>query len=130
MFEQAEIRPKRTRKWGVLILLATLPTLLCCALPILLIGLGLGSIAALIYGEYLPFLGWFGLNKELTFIVTALILLFAGWLLFRSGRSCPSDPELAAACKRVDIINLRLFLVAVGLLVFSSISAYILPLFM
>jgi hypothetical protein len=104
-------KPKR---WGVLLLFASIPTLLCCALPILLVSLGMGSVVASLYGDKLPFLQWFGRNEEITFGATAAILLFAGWILYRSGRTCPTDPLLAQACKNADTWNRRFYWFAVA----------------
>lgn len=103
-------KPKR---WGLLLLFATIPTLLCCALPILLVSLGMGSVVASLYGNQLPFLQWFGRNETATFGITAAILLFAGWVLYRPGRTCPADPLLAQACEKADKWNRRLYWLAV-----------------
>ncbi|MDQ7050407.1 MAG: hypothetical protein Q9M92_13100 [Enterobacterales bacterium] len=51
---------KTPKKWGVIILFTSSATLLCCALPILLVSLGMGAVVASLYGEYLPWLRWFG----------------------------------------------------------------------
>lgn len=105
---------KKPKKWGVFLLFATIPTLLCCALPILLVSIGMGSVVASLYGDKLPFLQWFGRNEEITFGATAAILLFAGWMLYRSGRACPSDPALATACMKADRWNRRFYWAAVA----------------
>ncbi|NBX72888.1 MAG: hypothetical protein EBZ69_08425 [Alphaproteobacteria bacterium] len=101
------------KRWGFWLLFASTPTLLCCALPIVLVNLGMGSVVASLYGEKLSFLQWFGRNEEITFGVTAAILLFAGWMLYRSGRICPADPVLAQACKKADRWNRRFYWLAV-----------------
>ena len=101
-------------RWGILLLFASIPTLLCCALPIVLVSLGMGSVVASVYGEKLPFLQWFGRNEEITFGVTAAVLLVAGWILYRIGRTCPADPVLAQACKKTDRWNRRFYWLAVA----------------
>lgn len=103
----------RSKHWGILLLFASVPTLLCCALPILLVSLGMGSVAASLYGDKLPFLQWFGRHEAITFGVTAIILLLAGWMIYRSGRTCPTDPALAATCKNADKWNRRFYWLAV-----------------
>lgn len=117
----------KPRIWGVLVLFASVPTLLCCALPILLVSLGMGSLVASIYGEYLPFLRWFGLHEQITFGTTAAILLVAAWTLFRPGRSCPVDCELAARCQQARKWNLGFFWGAIVIWSVGAFSAFILP---
>lgn len=115
----------RARKWGWLILLTSTTTLVCCVIPIVLVSLGFGTVVAAMYGK-LPFLTFLGLHKEWTFALTALILLTAAWALYRPGRACPTDPELAMACQSADKWNRRLFLAAMGIWIVSFFAAYLL----
>ena len=116
---------RRPRKWGWLILLASTTTLVCCVIPIVLVSLGLGAAVAAMYSN-LPFLTFLSHYKEWTFAVAALILIAAAWVLFRSGRTCPTDPELVKACQTADNWNRRLFLAAVGIWIVSFFAAYLL----
>ena len=117
------------RRWGWLVLFASVPTLLCCALPILLVSLGMGAVVASVYGEYFPFLRWFGLYEQVTFGVSAIILLAAGWALYRSGRACPSDRELGIQCASAHRWNVRLYWTSVLIWCVGFSAAYVLPLF-
>lgn len=101
--------------------------MICCVLPIVLVSVGLGSVVASIYGEHFTFLQWFGLNKNITFGVTALILGAAAWAIYRPGRTCPTDPELAAACTSADKWNKRFFKIAVAVWSLGIFTVYILP---
>lgn len=114
-------------RWGILVLFASLPALLCCALPILLVSLGMGSVVAALYGRYFPFLQWFGHHDAITFGVTAAILGVAAWLLYRPGRICPVDPALSAACDAAQKWNARFFWAAVVIWAIGAFTAYILP---
>lgn len=118
------------KRWGILLLFATIPTLLCCAFPILLVSLGMGSVVASLYGDKLPFLQWFGRNETITFGITASILLIAGWMLYHSGRTCPADQVLAQACKKADKWNLCFYWIAVAVYVIGFCSAYVYPHFL
>lgn len=113
------------RKWGWLILLTTATTLVCCVIPIVLVGLGFGAAVAVMYAG-LPFLTFMGLHKEWTFVLTALILALAAWALFRPGRVCPADPELARACKSADKWNRRLFFVSLAIWGIAFFTAWLL----
>lgn len=88
----------------------------------------MGATVALIYGEYFPFLRWFGFNEEVTFGTTAIILLVAGWAIYRSGRSCPSDPYLAKQCASANMWNKRFYWLSVLIWLIGFSAAYILPL--
>lgn len=118
----------KPRRWGWLVLFASVPTLLCCALPILLVSLGMGAVVASVYGKYFPFLRWFGLHEATTFGMTALILLAAGWALYRPGRACPADPELAKQCTGAHQWNVRLYWASILIWCIGFSAAFILPL--
>lgn len=120
---------KKPRKWGILVLFASFPTLLCCALPIILVSLGMGSVVASVYGDYFPWLRWFGLHENITFGATAAILAVAGWALYRPGRVCPTDPELVKQCNSANKWNSRFFFISVIVWCVGAFSAFILPLF-
>ena len=117
------------KNWGWLILFTSSATLLCCALPILLVSLGMGAVVASLYGKYLPFLRWFGLHEHITFSVTAIILIIAAWALYRHGRYCPTDPALAKKCSSAHKWNQRFLWTSIIFWIVGFISAYILPLF-
>jgi hypothetical protein len=119
----------KPRKWGVLILFASTTTLVCCALPILLVSLGMGAVAASLYGEYFPWLRWFGLHEYITFGVTAAILAIATWALYRPGRACPADPMLAEQCNNAHKWNIRFLWSSVVVWCIGAFSAFILPYF-
>lgn len=118
-----------SRRWGLLILFTSSTTLLCCALPILFVSLGMGAVVASIYGDYFPWLRWFGLNGGITFGVTFAILALAGWVLFKPGRSCPADPQLAIKCNSARKWNLRFYWSSLIIWCVGAVSAFVLPLF-
>lgn len=118
----------RPRKWGWLVLLTSATTLVCCVIPIALVMLGFGAAVAALYGN-LPLLTFLGMHKEWTFVLTAAILIVAAWALFRPGRACPADPELARACESADRWNRRFFGAALAIWLVSLFAAYaLLPL--
>ncbi|WP_044409105.1 hypothetical protein [Thiomicrospira microaerophila] len=117
----------KPKKWGIWILFASVPTLLCCALPVVLVSLGMGSAVVSLYSDHLPFLQWFGMNEHITFGVTAVILAFAAWLLYRPGRTCPADPALAQACQSANKWNLRFYWGAVAIWCIGAFFAFVLP---
>lgn len=96
------------RRWGWLLLFASSATLICCALPILLVTLGLGAASAALFSN-LPFLSVLALHKGWLFATSGALLAVAGWALFRPGRACPADPALAEKCARAHRWNVGLF---------------------
>ncbi len=97
-----------------LALLTSTGTLLCCALPVILVTLGLGSAVAGLMGA-VPWLVTLSHYKGWVFIVSALLLTPGGWMLHRPNRSCPTDPQLGAMCARLDRWNRRVYWTSVAL---------------
>lgn len=113
-----------TQRWGWLILFASSGTLVCCALPIVLVALGLGAVSASLFAS-LPFLATLALNKTWLFGATGLLLALSGWALYRPGRTCPNEPALAAQCETAHRWNSRLYWVSVAIWGIGFIAAYL-----
>lgn len=106
-----------------LALFASTGTLICCALPIAFVALGLGATVAAISSSF-PILVSIAQHKAWVFTGAALLLVMTSWLLFRPGRECPADPELQAACDRVLMWNRRIFWIAVAIWAIGFFAAY------
>ncbi len=118
------------RRWTWLILFASSTTLICCALPILLVSLGLGAVSAWLFAS-LPFLMSLVQYKAWMFGATAGVLAFTAWLLFRPGRACPADPELAELCENVRRWNIRFYWASVAVWLIGFGTAYLaLPIYL
>lgn len=92
-------------------LLLSAGTLVCCALPILLVSLGLGaSVAALTSAA--PWLVALSAHKQWVFTVSGLAIVGGAFLLYRPGRMCPADPHLAVLCARADRWNRAVLTIA------------------
>ena len=113
------------RQWGWLVLLASSTTLICCALPILLVSLGLGAVVAALFAT-VPGLTWLALNKAWLFAGSGLLLVVAAWSLYRPGRACPTDPERAALCESAWRWNRRILLVSALVWATGFFAAYLL----
>ena len=96
-------------------LFTTSSTLLCCALPVLLVSLGLGSVVASI-NYNIPGLFWLAQHKYWTLALSALMLSFLAWMIWRPNQSCPSDIELAQYCEISKKWNKRIFWISVIIL--------------
>ncbi len=107
-----------------LALFSTTGTLVCCALPILLVTLGLGSTVVAMTSAF-PFLITLSQHKSWVFAFSALMLVMAGWALYRSGRVCPSDPDLGRLCNRSLVWNRRIYWISVGIWSIGFFAAYL-----
>ncbi len=107
-----------------LALIASTGTLICCALPIALVTLGLGATVAAISAN-MPFLITLTLYKGWLFAASMMLLAGSGWLLYRPGRECPADPIAAELCDRTLLWNRRIFWISVTLWNIGFFAAYI-----
>ncbi len=118
------------RRWTWLVLFASSTTLICCALPILLVSLGLGAVSAALFAN-LPVLMSLAQYKAWMFGVIGGVLALTAWLLFRPGRACPADPELADHCEKIRRWNIRFYWVSVVVWVIGFGTAYLaLPIYL
>ncbi|MCH8137021.1 MAG: hypothetical protein IIB77_13680 [Proteobacteria bacterium] len=91
-----------------LALFTTIGTIVCCALPITLVALGMGATMASLVSN-VPFLVALSQHKILVFTISGSLLGLSGWLLYRTGRTCPTDPKLAELCLRTEKWNRRIY---------------------
>ena len=113
---------QNTISW--LTLFTSTGTLICCALPILFVMLGLGATVAAVTST-VPFLVTLALHKSWVFAGSGLMLAVSGWLLYRPGRTCPSDPELGRLCDRAQRWNRRIHGVSAAIWGVGFFAAYL-----
>ncbi len=111
------------RRWGWLVLFTSTTTLVCCALPIVLVAVGMGAVSAAIFSN-VPFLGVIAANKIWLFSISGGLLMLAAWVLFRPGRTCPADPVLAEKCNAADRWNKRLLIASATIWTVGFVAAY------
>lgn len=94
-------------------LFTTFSTLICCALPALMIMLGLGSSLASFISLF-PWITNISKYKIEIFILAGLILSFSVILFLRDRNiNCPTDPKLAKLCLRLRSLNFILILTSI-----------------
>ncbi len=108
---------------GALALIAATGTLVCCALPIVLVILGLGSAVAAVTTAA-PWLVTLSVHKAWVFAGSALLIGLAAYWQMRPW-ACPSDPAQAAACRRLRRIGRTLAVSATGLWLVGFAAAYL-----
>jgi len=108
-----------------LALLGSLSTLLCCALPAVLVSLGAGAVVASAVTA-VPQLVWLSEHKVPLFVFAAVMLLISGITTWLNRRTpCPADPARARSCLRVRRFAASLFFVSVALYVTGFYFAFI-----
>jgi hypothetical protein len=105
-------------------------TLVCCALPALLVTLGAGAaLSGLI--STVPQLVWLSAHKTVVFGVAGLMIAAAGFLQWRARSApCPADPVLASACERARRLSAAIYAGSVGIFCIGVLFAFVLPAFL
>jgi len=106
-------------------LFTSMGTLLCCALPALLVTLGMGA-AMIGLVNNIPQLVWFSENKVYFFVAAALILAFNGFILWKNRNApCPVDAAKAEACTRLRKINIWVYGISLLIYAIGFFFAYV-----
>jgi len=115
---------------GYAALFTSLGTLLCCALPSLLVVLGLGATVASIVSTA-PWLITLSRHKNWTFTIAGLLIAANFVYVFRvapklqaAGQSCPVDQP--SACGTASRIGRTILWVSAGIYLVGVFSAYLL----
>jgi hypothetical protein len=112
--------------WGALA--ASTGTLVCCALPALLVALGAGAALAGLVSVF-PQIVWLSEHKGAVFGVALVAMGAAGWMQWRNrGAPCPTDPALRDACLRTRRLSARVFGLSLLLMALGAWFAFVQPL--
>lgn len=119
-------KPATGRETSVtwLTLFTTTGTLVCCALPIALVSLGMGATVASLVTN-VPFLITLSQHKAWVFAVSGGLLALSAWMMYRPGRACPADPELAALCNKTHVWNRRVHGLSTALWCIGFFAAFL-----
>lgn len=118
----------RTGLWASLAsLFASSGTLVCCALPALLVALGAGAVLSSLVSVF-PQLVWLSEHKDGLFIAAGLMLAASGGLQWHNRTApCPTDPALRHACLRTRKTSLRVYCFSVLIYAVGGWFAFIQP---
>ena len=123
MTDTDEIRPPSTLP-AFLTLFTSTGTLICCALPALLVSLGAGAVMAGLI-EAVPQITWMGKNKALVFALAGALLLASGaWQWHARSLPCPADKAQAAACARARRVSWIVWGLSVALYAIGAFFAF------
>ena len=122
---RAELRQSALSAWASL--LASSGTLVCCALPALLVMLGAGAALSGLVSA-VPQIVWLSEHKGWLFGTASVLMLASGVLQWRNRTApCPLDPRLRAACLRTRRWSLVVYGVSLLLLAIGAAFAFVLP---
>ena len=114
----------RISRLGWLALFTSLGTLLCCALPILLVLMGFGAVVATVTYQ-LPWLVTLTEQKLWLFSISGGILAACAWVIWKQPATCPTDPSLAELCQQAKRWNRHLFWGALAIWGVGFSAAYL-----
>jgi hypothetical protein len=121
----------KTTPWDSLVnyltLFTSMSTLICCALPALLVSLGLGAVMAGLASN-VPGLIWVSENKIGVFALAGSLLAANGLLLWKNRNApCPIDPALRDACIKGRSTSRKIYLLSLAIFVVGGFFAYLAP---
>ena len=102
-------------------------TILCCALPALLVTIGAGAALSSFISTF-PQIVWVSKYKEYIFIAAFILIILSGYLQWQARKlPCPADKLLAAQCMRARKLSLKIYFISVVTLIIGFAFAFVLP---
>ena len=108
-------------------LFASSSTLVCCAIPALLVALGAGAALSSLVSIF-PQVVWLSEHKEQLFGFAGLMMIGSGALQWRNRSApCPTDPALRDACLKTRKTASTVYAVSVVLYLIGGWFAFVQP---
>ncbi len=108
-------------------LFASSGTLVCCAIPALLVTLGAGAALSSLVSVF-PQVVWLSEHKGALFAVAGVAMAAAGALQWRARSApCPTDPKLRNACLATRRTAWRVWLASVAVYAVGGWFAFVQP---
>lgn len=108
-------------------LFASSSTLVCCAIPALLVALGAGAALSSLVSIF-PQMVWLSEHKEQLFGFAGLMVIGSGALQWRNRSApCPTDPALRDACLKTRKTAITVYATSVLLYLIGGWFAFIQP---
>lgn len=108
-------------------LFGSLSTLLCCALPVTLVSLGMGATFASLTSS-IPGVLWLVGHKDILFVLTGVMLIVSFFLIKRGEKqACPLDRSLAEVCRESKGLSNKMFWVSVITYFIGLLFSYVIP---
>lgn len=108
-----------------LTLFTSFSTLICCALPALLVSLGMGATLMGLVSSF-PQMIWVSEHKPLVFGLSFFMLLLSSIVQYRSRNDpCPLDPKKAWACKVGKLWSVRITIFSIVIWLIGACFAFV-----
>ena len=128
MITEKIIAPKGNLFTSVLTLFASSSTLICCAIPALLVALGAGATLSTFISIF-PKIVWISEHKIEVFTFAGVMLTISGYMQWRGRLApCPVDPVLRNACIKTRKASLIIYSFSLLLYLTGGWFAFIQPL--
>jgi hypothetical protein len=115
----------RTALVQTVALFGSFGTLLCCALPALLVSVGAGAVMASLVTT-IPQLVWISEHKIPLFLFAGIMLVVSGVTTYFNRRlPCPADPAQAESCRRTRRRSAAIFSVSALLYAIGFYFAFV-----
>ena len=102
-------------------------TILCCALPALLVTIGAGAALSSLISIF-PQIVWVSKYKEYIFTAAFILIILSGYLQWQARKlPCPADKLFAAQCMRARKLSLIIYFISVVTLIIGFAFAFALP---
>lgn len=110
-------------------LFTSFSTLICCALPALLVALGMGAALVSTISAF-PQLIWISEHKIGVFVFAGTMLALTYFMRrYSADLSCPLEPALAAACSRSRKYSAFVFGFSCAMYLVGTFFAFVAPYF-
>lgn len=122
------ITESRASLWtSVLSLFASSSTLVCCALPALLVALGAGAALSSLVSVF-PQVVWLSEHKLGLFLFAAVAMAGSGLLQWQNRTApCPTDPALRQACLKTRKTSWLLYVFSLVVYLIGGWFAFVQP---
>lgn len=108
-------------------LFGSMSTLLCCALPVTLVSIGMGATFASLTSTF-PKVIWLTSHKDMLFVITAILLTLSFYLIKRAEREpCPIEPGLREACTRSRKASRTMFFFSAFMYIVGLLFSFVIP---
>lgn len=126
----AKPRTRVQKFFDFLTLFSSSSTLICCALPALLVTLGAGSVMASIV-SYFPAFIWLSIHKLYVFLFATMMLIISGVAQWQGRqKACSIKPNTQEACESSKKWGLTLYFFSLACYLVGGFFAFIAPHFM
>ena len=127
MISEKIIAPKGNLFTSIITLFASSSTLICCAIPALLVALGAGATLSTVVSIF-PKIVWVSEHKIEVFTFAGLMLTISGLMQWRGRYApCPVDPVLRDACMRTRKTSLVVYLTSLFVYLTGGWFAFVQP---